>query len=322
MNGNCAPLTRDSWNMVQTTRPVSSSASRISAFPDGWEGHQHRHCIWVVTPKGYVHSQAFAEAAYALQCAFEELGGSAPVVYDAAEWRGRIPIIYGGNLLREEAIRTLPKGSVIVNLEQLSPESTWMTRNYGKLMHSFAVLDYSPRNRQKLIDAGFTHAEMLEVGYSSRLSRIESAPVKDIDVLFYGSLNAERKEILDRLTALGLNVVHLFGVYGAERDKAIARAKVVLNMHYFRSAIFEIVRVSYLLANQVCVVTEGDIHEPDIQPYIAGMAVTPYAGLVERCVQLVNDEAERQAIAQRGFAIMASRPQSTFLLAAMNPAGA
>lgn len=306
--------------MAQTSLPTSSLPPELRAFPDGWDGHKHRHCIWIVTPKGYIHSQAFSEAAYALQSAFEVLGGSAPLVRNIDEWNGRIPIVYGGNLLREDAIRALPKGSIIINLEQVSPESTWMTRNYGKLLHAFPVLDYSPRNRQKLIDAGFAHAELLEVGYTAQLSRIEHAPDKDIDVLFYGSLNAERKAILDQLTALGLNVVHLFGIYGAERDKAIARAKVVLNMHYFRSAIFEIVRVSYLLANHVCVVTEGDTNEPDIQPYLDGMAVTDYDGLVERCVALVKNDTERQVIAQRGFDIMSSRSQAAFLLAAMGPA--
>ena len=46
------------------------------------------------------------------------------------------------------------------------------------------------------------------------------------------------------------------GVRGAERDALIARARLVLNLHFYPTAIFELVRVSYLLANGKAVVAE------------------------------------------------------------------
>ena len=45
-----------------------------------------------------------------------------------------------------------------------------------------------------------------------------------------------------------------YGVYGAERDRLIARSRLVLNVHYFPTHIFEMIRVSYLLANRTAVV--------------------------------------------------------------------
>ena len=50
--------------------------------------------------------------------------------------------------------------------------------------------------------------------------------------------------------------MHPFNAYGGKRDALIARAKVVLNIHYYAAQVFEIVRVSYLLANSKAVVTE------------------------------------------------------------------
>ena len=38
------------------------------------------YCIWVVSPPGYVHSQAFSELALILNCAFRALGFHAPIV--------------------------------------------------------------------------------------------------------------------------------------------------------------------------------------------------------------------------------------------------
>jgi hypothetical protein len=55
----------------------------------------------------------------------------------------------------------------------------------------------------------------------------------------------------------GLRVESAFGCYGEERDALIARARIVLNVHYYESKVFEVVRVSYLLANRKCVLSES-----------------------------------------------------------------
>jgi hypothetical protein len=145
------------------------------------------------------------------------------------------------------------------------------------------------------------------------LTRIPTDQEKDIDVLFYGSVNERRARILDELKSRGLNVVSLFGVYGAERDQAIARAKIVLNHHHYKPNIFEIVRISYLLANKVCVVAEGDLDDPDVKPLNGGIELAPYDDLVERCVELVGDAARRQKVAQTGFERICARRQSDLL---------
>lgn len=56
------------------------------------------------------------------------------------------------------------------------------------------------------------------------------APERDIDVLFYGSITPRRARILESLSAAGIQVTALYGVLGAERDRYIDRAKVVLDL--------------------------------------------------------------------------------------------
>lgn len=297
-----------------------ASGAPLPPFPDGWEAHRDRHCIWIVSPDGYVHNRAFFDVAKGLSEAFAELGGSAPLTRSPNEWHGRVPIVFGGNLLDRLSASTLPPGSVIYNLEQAQNGSAWMNETYLSLLRRFPVLDYSIRNRQALAGLGI-HATLLPVGYADGLTRVRHRPRKDIDILFYGSQNERRKKVLDALTDCGFKVVSLFGAYGTERDDAIGRSRIILNMHYYEAAIFEVVRVSYLLANGVCVVTEGSPEDPDLLPFADGMAIAPIDGLVDRCVRLLADDRARERVAARGFAAMKRRRQSSLLAHLFAPAG-
>lgn len=313
MNAHDAKLTAATLAQ-DSAEPVPQ---HLLPFSGGWRAHRNRHCIWIATPQNYTHSHAFDEVALALQGAFHDLGGSAPIVTDMQKFGGRAPIVYGGNLLPAGILPHLPRDTVIINLEQVSEESDWINSRYLSILKQLPVLDYSPRNCMNLASKGVPHARVMEIGYSSRLTQIRHAEVKDIDVLFYGSMNERRLEILRALQQSGLRVAHLFNVYGAERDAVIARAKVVINIHHYASGVFEIVRVSYLLANRVCVLTEGNMEDPDLQPFVAGLAIEPYDKMIERCHKLIADADERDTIAAKGFAAMQSRPQADMLMSVM-----
>ncbi len=287
-------------------------------FAGGWRIQKDRRCIWIVTPTNYGHSRAFDDVAFGLHAAFEELGGSAPIVTEMRAIQGRLPIVYGANLLPATIVGHLPPDSVMINLEQASDDSPWMTQNYMAVLQSFPVLDYSTRNRARLASRGVAHAGILGIGYSERLTRITHAPAKDIDVLFYGALNHRRFHILEKLSRARLKVVHLFDVYGRERDVAISRARIVLNLHQYAQSVFEIVRVSYLLANRCCVLSEGDMSDPEVQPFVGGLAIAPYERLVDRCLELMDDPRQREAIAERGFAAFRQISQAQMLMAVMN----
>ncbi|MCC6831579.1 MAG: hypothetical protein IT200_09565 [Thermoleophilia bacterium] len=276
-----------------------------------------RYCIWIVSPPDYPYSRVFDEVALGLSEAMAILGGSAPIVRDAGELAGRTPIVLGGNLLPQVGTHGLPADTVIHNLEQVGDGNPWFSAEYLASLRAFRVVDYSPRNRAGLERLGVAHAGLLEIGYTPGLSRIRPAPEKDIDVLFYGSLNERRVGVLQRLAERGLRVGHITQGFGAERDEGIARSKVVLNLHFYDSAVFEIVRVSYLLANGVCVVTEGRPDDPDIAPYTGGMAVAAYDELVTVCEMLARDEPMRDRIAARGLELFRARPQEVFLRRAL-----
>lgn len=292
-------------------RPAAGSAP--VPFPRGWGAHADRHCVWIVSPERYQHHHAFDEIAEGLQSAFVELGGSAPIVRHPSKFAGRAPIVLGANLLSPADTATLPDDCIIINLEQVTRNGGWFSSDYLSILRRFAIFDYSGRNRDALARLGVDHARLFEIGYTRALTRIPQDLEKDIDVLFYGSMNERRERIINSLRALGLKVVCLFGIYGAERDNAIARSKVVINIHFYDACIFEVIRVSYLLANRVCVISEGDVFDPDIARIRGGLEIVPYERLVETCVELVADPTRREHLAQRGFDMITSFPQSHLL---------
>ncbi|MDX7952121.1 hypothetical protein P7D22_13150 [Lichenihabitans sp. Uapishka_5] len=289
------------------------------AFAEPWSAGRNRYCVWIVSPKDYTHHHAFDDVATALSEAFAACGGSAPVVTHPSQWQGRIPIVLGPQLLSPNMSLILPPGTVLFNMEQVDRSSAWMSKTYVSLLGRHAVLDYSHRNAGALRQAGLGHAVVLPIGYVPALERIAPAPERDIDVLFYGSANTRRLQVLQALQAHGVVVAHAFDCYGAARDALIARAKIVLNLHYYEAAVFESVRVSLLLANRACVVTEGDPADPDLADLADGMAVCAYEDLVGRCRALLADAEARSALAARGHARIVARSQAVALLALFEP---
>lgn len=313
MNKN--PARSQSYQILRhnITAPATSSAPKEKPFRGSFEEHCNCYCIFKVSPQNYIHSHAFDEIAVSLSDAFCELGGTAPIVTSPNEFKGRIPIVVGAHLLSPALIQKLPSQSVIMNTEQVHPEGVFMSQHYLSVLNSFSVLDYSSRNIRQLEQYGIAHTQYLPLGFTPSLEKIVPHQTKDIDVLFYGALTERRAKILRDLHASGIKAQHLFGVYGAERDAAIARSKIVLNLHANESKIFEVVRIYYLLTNRICVLSEGDPQDPDTAPFVAGLTLCAYDELVSHCISLLADPIRQIDQAGHGYALISNRPQSELL---------
>jgi SAM-dependent methyltransferase len=178
----------------------------------------------------------------------------------------------------------------------------------------FTIWDYSKRNIAQFKKMGCQNPLYhVPIGYVPELSCIVRAPTQDIDVLFYGSTNSRRKKIVEELKRKGLIVVALFGVYGKDRDDLIARAKIIVNIHYYDSNIFEIVRISYLLANHKAVVAECNEDTEFAEDLRTAVALAPYDQLVETCVELVGNAEKRQLLEKNGFECFSLRNEADIL---------
>ena len=273
---------------------------------------QQRYCIWIVSPPGYTHSRCFEEVALGLSEAFGALGYDAPIVTQPEHVSGT-PIILGCNLLGPAPP---PPGAILFNLEQISLDSAWLGNGYVDLLRRNRVWDYSTQNIIALAELGIT-ATLCEIGYSPGLTRIGPAAVQDIDVLFVGSMNERRHAVLQGLADQGVKVFTAFNLYGPERDAMCARAKIVVNIHYYEAKVLEIVRVSYLLANRIPVVSESGQDQVLEASLAEGIAFAPYHELMPTCLRLLADAEGRARLGQRGFEIFSTRNQSAMLRAAL-----
>lgn len=272
---------------------------------------QDKYCVVLMQPENYIHSAALAELAETLLYAFDALGFDFEFNINQLRPDAR-NILLGAHLLDEASIRSLPENVIIYNSEQLVDSSSWINETYLALLKKRTVWDYSQENIDRLAARGIGGVEYVPVGYMPQLTRI---PVleQDIDVLFYGLINERRKNILEALIKSGLRVEFLSDVYREERDAYIARAKVVLNMHYYEEGVFETVRVSYLLANEKAVVAEYN-GAATLNNFLSeAVCAVPYEALVKTCIALVNDGQKRIEQARKGFELF-SRMQETEIL--------
>ncbi len=263
------------------------------------------HNIWKVSPSDYPHSQCFNEIALGFQEALRELGHTAEI--KTSEPLGGKTLVFGAHLLKEG----LEGDFIIFNTEQIVDGSPWMTPLYKSLLEKFEVWDYSPLNVEKLKALGIT-SSLCEIGYSPVLSNIVPVAVEDIDVLFYGSLNERRTKILEGLKEKGVGVLPLVG-YGQWRDKYIARAKIVLNLHFYESKIFEVIRCSHLMANKKCVISEFGEDKALEEQYYGGINFQPYDSIVASCVELLASPDDRKVVAENGFKVFSKKSQVEIL---------
>jgi SAM-dependent methyltransferase len=270
-----------------------------------------RFQITLVRPQGFIHTEAFREVAETLLYGLQSLGHSAAIRENACD-ANATNVLLGAHLLLPQQVLTIPRGSILYNLEQLGGPS--LPAHFYEVARQHQVWDYSLQNVKKWEALGCDHQPVhVPLGYTPQLTRIKDAQDQDIDVLFYGSLNDRRKFVLTALRDAGLRVHVLFGVYGAARDEFIARSKIILNVHFYDTQIFETVRVSYLLANSKAVVTEcssGAELEPGLANAVLGV---PYDSLVDKCISLLRDEKQRAQLQTQGFLWFSQRKESEIL---------
>jgi hypothetical protein len=276
-----------------------------------------KFAVTVVAPPGYPHSAAFVELAETLHAALTALGHDS-VLTTEGRLPGRQPIVLGTNLLPAYPLPLAPD-AILYNLEQVQLGSSWFRPELLELFRRYTLWDYSRRNVAALAALEVPVARLVPIGYVPELTRIEPARDPDLDVLFFGSMNPRRIAIIERLRAAGLRAEAVFGVYGKARDDLIARAKIVLNVHFYEAKVLEMVRISYLLANRCCVLSEASSDPEEDEALAPGVAFAAYDDLVPRAQELVADAALRAGIAQRGFELMRQRSAIDYLRAALDP---
>jgi len=218
----------------------------------------------------------------------------------------RTNIVFGWIIAAQMgALQDLPDDTILYNFEQFSERQLAGT-GLATLAERFQIWDYSAANLPSWQACNPRHAPFhAPVSYAPNLRRIAPAAQQDIDLLYIGNGGPGRFAKLGEICsdASRPSLVTLQNVWAEARDDFIGRSKLMLNLSNDNPLlrIFEVVRVSYYLANCKAVVCE-DVPGQHVEDDLRGaLLFTPRAKLAETCAGLLQDPAERARVAERGF---------------------
>ncbi len=232
--------------------------------------------------------------------------------------QGAVPLVFGAQLMPRGMLAALPPDAILYNLEQLHglratgralDDLAWAARR-------FATWDYSTANIDVWRELGIESVAHLPIGYAPCLSRIDSSPARDIDVLIYGAPSASRLQVLAELCGHGLSAMFFCGLYREARDALIARSRLVLCLtSNAASSIFSVVRASYLLANRKAVIADLASAERDIAN---GVAFARREDLAAVCGHYLAHPKALRSLEESGFEVISRRDIRPMLATALD----
>ncbi len=248
--------------------------------------------ICILAAENNPHSACFMEVAMLLKYSLLSLGYSCDIGINKLA-SDRTNVLLGSNLL-QETLFSFSGDYIIYQLEQLSDNEGWYSESMENLLkNATAVWDYSLQNIDFLKSKG-VNAKYLPLGYNRALEIVPHNTNKDITMLFYGSVNKRRQTLRNIMMKRKNAKPHfVYGLYSKERNTLIARSKIVLNIHYYSTNIFEAVRISFLLNNRCFIISE----ESPVYPYTGvDMCLVPYDKIIDSCFYYLEHPDEMDEI--------------------------
>jgi len=293
------------------TSCISNDASDTCSIPDSSHAIDSAHILTILeinphAPRPFTFSdcavclvESLNEAGFAVQQSFNTIPdhGMVLILGWTPEW-----LEQNSHLLTRE--RTL-----LFNAEQLQSLSPLVTPAYLRELGQWSVIDYHEANADFIRQLHGSAAQVTTVplvpGCSVTYGHTCAPPEEtETDVVFYGSLNARREHVINQLRALGLRVEVVSGAYGPELTPALCRAKLVLHVHYYDTALYPALRLLQPVALGVPVVCETSVDSRWNDWSSSGMVFADYADLAKVCLDQINNLSQARSAAQEclGFA--------------------
>ncbi|MCR5091051.1 MAG: glycosyltransferase family 25 protein [Oscillospiraceae bacterium] len=208
----------------------------------------------------------------------------------------------------------MPGRYIAFQMEQ-TVSSRWLTESYyDRLVHAYAVLDYS------LINIAFFRRTCefgknfyyLPIDWLPGLQR-QAGPYA-YDVVFYGDVNNPRRKAMLETLRERFSVKILSEVFGQELYDELSRAKIVINLHYYEGAMLETTRLYETLSLGRSVIVSERSSDPEEEKRLEGIVDFVPAGdtaaMAERIAWWLSHEEERAAAVERNNRVLAERPRA------------
>lgn len=204
---------------------------------------------------------------------------------------------------------------IIYQAEQLAPGGRQMPDWYfGALHHCKAVWDYSKDN------VDIAHRNAIPSIHVPPAAHPKYEPIdnvgdqQDIDVLFMGALNGRRSFTVQLLGHLFDEVHVLQSTWGMERDEFMARAKLLLNVHFYKAQTLELLRISHALNSGIPVVSE----ESPNNPWPDAFESVPYEGIARKIMELLHEPNSLIELGLRGQEVFRSTSMTDVVTQALD----
>jgi hypothetical protein len=273
--------------------------------------------------------EAYREVAETVKYGLQALGYNA-IISDDKLMDNCVNIVFGWQFWQQSdpaRYSMLSEPTIFYNLEKIPDLPGIVQSIFSATEARVPIWDYNIENCDLIRQRYWvSNVYYVPIGYMPEMSRISPTAEQDIDVLFYGGVTERRGKILEDLRDAGLKIEVLKNLFGLERDQYIARAKVVLNIHSEQNIhwgslkdTFEIVRVSYLLANSKAVVSEYSEKSTSIEDdLLDALVLVDYKDLVPACVDLVKNAKKRRFYERKGFSVISARDETIYLKEALS----
>ncbi len=259
-------------------------------------------------PRPYV----FSEVALCLRDSILQAGYACSVHHNQVgpyEWS----IVLGANVDSSILWALDHQHTILFNFEQLESNSSLITEEYIELLRSYPVFDYHLNNIRFLSKKSVSgdhkgHFEMPIVPSISPFVNHESSSPKDIDVLFFGTPSPRREKVIQQLQKCGLVVKTIAGAYAHELTPTIRRAKLVLHIHFYDTALVTPLRFIQPIAQGLPIVSEKSVQTELSNWQKSGVYFAPYDELVDQCLKVLADPLHQQISQQKNVAFIQTLP--------------
>ena len=238
---------------IQTRNPdrvaIGSKFAGPSETSFNCQTSMHIHLV-IVQPERYVHSQCFLDTADYLGYWLQQQGLTVSMAKNRLR-HDAVNIIFGAHLGTDPSWTGPGYCSFIFNLEQLGAGGATLPSAYENLLRTCRLIDYHPENVACYRPPGdwVPLVPFWNAPYLNPPPEITDLSKRPIDLIFFGSINDERKALLKRVEKAGWDVaVFDSPTYYEERDAFIRQAKAVINTSFYASARFEQVRAFNVLS--------------------------------------------------------------------------
>lgn len=159
----------------------------------------------------------------------------------------------------DEFRKLYPNSKIIIfQTEPLLSKNHCWTPEYllNKIKKVDEVWDYDFQNVLYLKQHGINAVFKPLCLYTKSHDHIITVDDPPIDVLFYGSGTEHRLDYIRTITKSNLSFVYVSMLDGPALDELISKSKVIVNIHQNKNQQQEQTRITYLLSNGKCVISE------------------------------------------------------------------